>query len=334
MFSSTRERLWKNFFEIKKKMNQSIVTICITTYNRARLLPRCLDSVLSQTYKNIEIIIVDDCSTDNTGEVVGKYQEKYPKKIKYIEHKVNKGLSAARNTAISNASGIFFSFIDDDDLWEKDYIAEFVKLALKYDKNWCFCCGTKSGKNCSIPEFEGELKKYILLGYTPPVAAQFYYTETLKEVGGYDSRIKSGVDHDLWLNLALNKYNIKSLEKCLAIPNCSGNNQRMTTDANKRIKGIEGSLNIWKDKIISGFGKNFFQHFKKNYYYHMYKKFLIIALKKGKLICLFKYFILCPVKLRFIKELFSGFLKNKIIGARNAGLSVASPSFEQFIHKK
>ena len=90
------------------------VSAVITTYNRSGLLPRAVNSVLAQTYDDYEIIIVDDCSTDNTQRVITKLTDS---RIRHFRHEVNKGVSAARNTGIANARGEYIAFLDDDDEW-------------------------------------------------------------------------------------------------------------------------------------------------------------------------------------------------------------------------
>jgi len=93
-----------------------LVSVNLTTYNRAHLLPRALDSILDQTYPELEIVIVDDCSQDDTPEVVQAYQQK-DARIKYFRHEQNLGLSNARNTAWRNSHGKYVAFMDDDDEW-------------------------------------------------------------------------------------------------------------------------------------------------------------------------------------------------------------------------
>ena len=88
-------------------MKNKLVSVCITTFNRKASLIETVNSILSQTYQNIEVIIVDDCSSDGTDIIIKKILSK-KKKIKYIRHKKNKGLAAARNTAIFNAKGRYF----------------------------------------------------------------------------------------------------------------------------------------------------------------------------------------------------------------------------------
>lgn len=293
-------------------MSKHLVTICIATYNREKLLPKTVESVINQTYKNLEIIIVNDCSTDNTDDLMQKIT-KQDDRIKYIKQDINKGLANARNSAIFNASGKYFTFIDDDDLWNPTFVEEFVKLAEGYNEDWCFCCGSENKLGCPIPEMEGYLKDYIKQGFTPPVASQFYFTSTLKKINGYNPKIKSGVDHDLWLKLAFNKIKIKSLEKCLSIPNGNISEERMTTNYEKRVSGINNSLNIWQKDIEKNFSKAFFKHFKKSYRYYLYKKSFIGEVKKLNLIKSIYFFKKCPKKLYLIRKIITNTIKKTLI---------------------
>lgn len=93
-------------------MDRNKVSVIIPTYNCAKYLPQAIESVLNQTYKDYEIIIVDDGSTDNTKEIISVYQSK----IKYI-YQDNAGVSKARNTGIQNSTGMYIAFLDADDRW-------------------------------------------------------------------------------------------------------------------------------------------------------------------------------------------------------------------------
>jgi glycosyltransferase involved in cell wall biosynthesis len=241
------------------------------------LLPHTLKSILDQTYKNIEIIIVDDCSTDGTEELILNSLLRQDNRIRYIPHKENKGLAYARNTAINNAKGKYFTFCDDDDIWDKSFVEIFVSEALNYAGNWCFCCGYKLKKNgkvlCVSPnKKEMLLKSAITEGYTPPVAGQFYNTLTLQEIGGYNQNIKSGVDHDLWLSLSYINTHILFIDKCPVSPGFAGGANRMTTDFKKRINGIGSSLGVWQDDIVRNYGSSFYVHFRNEYNYYLFKR--------------------------------------------------------------
>jgi glycosyltransferase involved in cell wall biosynthesis len=315
-------------------MQNELVTVCITTYNRKELLLKALKSLQEQTYNNLEIIIVDDASTDGTEEIILSIK-KEDQRIKYIKHSQNKRLAAARNTAIFNASGKYFSFIDDDDEWDNRYIEEFVQLAQNFDDSWCFCCGVKSLNNNmdNIPQYKGTLKEIILMGYTPPVSAQFYFTSSLLKINGYNENINSGVDHDLWIRLAIKGLNIQSLPKALSIPNKNPlMEQRMTINYKERLKGIKKSLEIWKDDLTTHFDSGFYKHFCKDYIYHIHKKILLTHMKNRSLIEITYYFILLPEKIRFIKD-FSVILKRKqerILKSNITIKNIVSPKFKPF----
>ena len=93
------------------------VSLIIPIYNVSRYLVRCLDSVISQTFRNIECILVDDCGADNSVNIAEDYIKGYqgPVVFKLIHHKYNRGLSAARNTGIDAACGDYLYFMDSDD---------------------------------------------------------------------------------------------------------------------------------------------------------------------------------------------------------------------------
>ena len=102
------------------------ISVVVPIYNVEKYLDRCINSIINQTYKNLEIILVDDGSTDNSGKIADKYK-KIDSRIKVI-HKTNGGLSDARNKGIRIASGKYISFIDSDDYIAEDMISYLYKL--------------------------------------------------------------------------------------------------------------------------------------------------------------------------------------------------------------
>ena len=115
--------------ELITKTGRPPVSIVIPVYNVSRYLPQCLESVLSQTYQNIEVLIVDDGSTDGSGSICDRFAERDPR-IRVI-HTDNRGLSAARNLGLESISGAFISFIDSDDWIEPNTVETLVKAALQ-----------------------------------------------------------------------------------------------------------------------------------------------------------------------------------------------------------
>lgn len=104
------------------------ISIIIPVYNREKYIDKCLNSIVSQTYKNIEIICVDDCSTDNSLDILRKYEIK-DHRIKIIALANNGGVSHARNTGIKCATGDYIAFVDSDDTVDKNMFFEMVEAA-------------------------------------------------------------------------------------------------------------------------------------------------------------------------------------------------------------
>lgn len=106
------------------------ITVIVPVYNVENYLRKCLDSIITQTYKNIEIVVVNDGSTDASGEICKEFAE-MDHRITYIEQE-NAGLSAARNTGLNNMSGNYVTFVDSDDWIELDYVETLYKKITEY----------------------------------------------------------------------------------------------------------------------------------------------------------------------------------------------------------
>ena len=113
-----------------------LVSVIIPTYNREKLISRCIDSILNQTYSNIEIIIVDDCSTDNTEQVVKNYNNE---KIKYYKLEENRRACYARNYGIEHSKGEYIAFLDSDDAWHSNKIEKQLNYLIEKDVDMVFC---------------------------------------------------------------------------------------------------------------------------------------------------------------------------------------------------
>lgn len=105
------------------------VSIIVPIYNVKDYLRRCVDSLLAQTYPNIEILLVDDCSTDGSAVIAREYAGKYPEKIAFVQREKNGGLSAARNSGIAAATGQWLAFVDSDDWVTEDYVQTLCATA-------------------------------------------------------------------------------------------------------------------------------------------------------------------------------------------------------------
>ena len=122
------------------------VSVVVPVYNSSQTIMRCLNSVLNQSYLNLEVLVVDDCSTDNTSQIVKSIEDS---RIIYVRLEKNSGVACARNKGISLASGEYLCFIDSDDFWKPDKIERQVDFMKK--NHYSFTYGSyyyhKNGKN-------------------------------------------------------------------------------------------------------------------------------------------------------------------------------------------
>ena len=116
---------------------KELISIITPTYNCEKLIGETIESVIEQTYDNWEMIIVDDCSTDKTKEVVNSYSEKDPR-IKYYCLQKNSGAAVSRTRAMELANGSYIAFLDSDDLWVKDKLEK--QLSFMKKNNYSFTC--------------------------------------------------------------------------------------------------------------------------------------------------------------------------------------------------
>lgn len=117
-------------------MNKKI-SIIVAVYNTEKYLKKCLNSLLNQTYQNLEIIVVEDCSTDNSKEVLKKYS--HNDKVKLIYNKKNSGLSYSRNVGLENATGDFIGYIDSDDYVDLDYYKKLMQSIIDSKAEIAIC---------------------------------------------------------------------------------------------------------------------------------------------------------------------------------------------------
>lgn len=115
-----------------------LVSIIMPSYNTDKFIAKSINSVLNQTYKNWELIIVDDCSTDKTDEVVYSFLQ--DSRIHYFKNDKNSGAAVTRNRAIREAKGKYIAFLDSDDLWDPNKLEKQIAFMQKNNIHFCYCC--------------------------------------------------------------------------------------------------------------------------------------------------------------------------------------------------
>jgi glycosyltransferase involved in cell wall biosynthesis len=117
--------------------SQPLISVVIPVYNVKKYMKRCLDGVLAQTYKNLEIILVDDGSTDGSAKICDDYFKKDKRVV--VFHKPNGGLSSARNYGVRSSNGKYVTFIDSDDSVDEDYVETLYNIIVKYKVKLAIC---------------------------------------------------------------------------------------------------------------------------------------------------------------------------------------------------
>ena len=109
-------------------MNNGLVSIIMPSYNTGGYIKNSIESVLAQTYENWELIIVDDCSTDDTDSIVGQFSDK---RIRYLKNEKNSGAAISRNYALREAKGRWIAFLDSDDLWLPEKLEKLSGFSIR-----------------------------------------------------------------------------------------------------------------------------------------------------------------------------------------------------------
>jgi len=219
--------------EGKMMEKQPLVSIIIPCYNGEKFIGEAIKSVLNQTYQNWELIIVDDGSKDKSKEIIKQYCAT-DDRIKYIQHKKNKGIPFARNTGIKISNGEYIAFLDQDDLWLAEKLKEQVGI-FKEDKkqkiglifsNLLFMKDGKINirswpskrvpKNLEIMSFE-EITRILFMNNFIPIVTVLIRKQCFDNLGFLDEKLIGGADdYEFFMRLA-NNYRLKYIDYPLAI---------------------------------------------------------------------------------------------------------------------
>jgi glycosyltransferase involved in cell wall biosynthesis len=183
-----------------------LVSVYLPTHNRRRLLERALSSVLRQSHRNIELIVADDGSSDGTREYLEKLAST-DDRVVVLRHDRPKGAPAARNMAIFKASGRFITGLDDDDEFREDRIASFLNHWEKCEAEQAFSCLFSEsmmldGHSSRITTDRKERVEYHDLFLHNFIGNQiFCLTQSLRDVGGFDERMRAWQDLETFMRL-------------------------------------------------------------------------------------------------------------------------------------
>lgn len=195
-------------------MNEQLISVIVANFNNAQWLPQCLESIFQQTVEKFEIIIVDDCSTDNSRQVISEFVKRYPKIVYPIFLPKNEGVAKARHVGIIQCNGSYITTLDADDYYMNEYKLEKEYALIRQFKNRfnkeiiAFSDivrvdkdGNRIEEKRDLP-IQGDLVKSLMTrsGFIP--RDMLIYRNMYFEAGGYDFSFATHEDWDLKIRLA------------------------------------------------------------------------------------------------------------------------------------
>jgi glycosyltransferase involved in cell wall biosynthesis len=222
-----------------------LVSIIIPTFNRPESLLSAINSVSSQTYKNMEVIIIDDCSQEDMQDVVLRAKKKTNINIFYFKNSNNLGNAGARNQGIKLAKGDYIAFLDDDDIWLPEKIKKQVDLLLDGEYKACFC-GTKWMEHNIILKEGVAVNNKISFENGGPTSTWLLHKSVFDEIGLFDSSFPSAVDGEFLVRLN-KKYKVCFVYEALYIHYYY--NDQISASNQKKINGFEMMLKKHQDNF-------------------------------------------------------------------------------------
>lgn len=286
-----------------------LVSVIITTYKRAQMLKRAIDSVLNQSYKNIEVIVVDDNNPDTeyrrlTEDKISTYEGN--EKVKYVKHSKNMNGAAARNTGIKESSGEIVCFLDDDDWYYEDKIELQVNYLINNKQFNAVYCGWKREGKEFTPQVEGDLSFELLNGealiYTNSI---MMWKAAAIKCGGWDEEFKRNQEAVFLLRFFNAGYKIGAVKKVLLEFDISDRSNQLSPIKNHE----QMDLYLAKNQYI--IEKIKIKNAKKIIYSYRYRGVLLYYIKKGEIINAIKlYFkMIVYIPIRFNNDLLKYFIK-------------------------
>jgi glycosyltransferase involved in cell wall biosynthesis len=228
------------------------VSIVIPTFNREETIQRALDSVFQQTYDDFEAIVVDDCSTDDTLEVIKKYQDS---RLQFYRFEENRGANAARNKGISLARGKYISFLDSDDKLHPEHIEQAVSTleSNSHDVAGVFTsyAVVEDGKTKNIKKptkstinLEDILSSNIIGGFSCTTFRKMIF----QDIGYLDEELPSNQDWDFYIRV-LSDYKMVGLSSVLLTIHTD--TERISGDIDRRLEGKNKMINKHGEKLTN-----------------------------------------------------------------------------------
>lgn len=270
-------------------------------YNAANTIAESIESVLNQTYENWELLIINDCSKDNTASIVNSYTSQFDN-IKLIDFKANKGVCIARNEGIKAATGEYICFLDSDDLWLPSKLELQTELhrknnfAISHTDFYSFDAnGIVKRPWSKIMEIgqlkSGDLLRQLYHKNTVGILTVMVQKKVLVDMNGFDPKVPSLEDYDLWIRIAEAGHQFGYLDIKLARYRIVSGSLSNSTNKYKRVfkKFIYKHISKHRSDValIDKIWGNYYRHFGTMYFksqqYRLSAKYFIKSITCSKI---------------------------------------------------
>ena len=295
-------------------MNKPKISVIVPVYNTEKYLRKCLDSLVFQTLEEIEIIAVDDGSTDQSGLILDEYQDKYPQKMKVV-HKENGGQASARNLAFDLCTGEYIGFLDSDDFVKTDMFEKMYQKAVVADADYVAC-----GYTDIMYDDEKEIVLQEYVASKPAYKTKDMFFEALVSpflhIYRRELLVKSGVkftqgyiyeDTAFYLNLIPYVKKLEVLEESLAY-RVRHANSTTTTFKKEKVRNI---IPVIQDSVDFYKNNNHFDEYKNELEYFCVKVLLCSSMQRISRVAGYKNSVdLADETLEYIANVFPKYRSN------------------------
>jgi glycosyltransferase involved in cell wall biosynthesis len=295
-----------------KHKNNPKVSVIIPTYNYAHFLPEALNSVLDQTYKNFEVIIVDDGSTDNTKDVLKSFLN--DQRIRYI-YQENSGLPATRNRGIKESKGQFVAFLDSDDVWLPAKLEKQILLFDNDEEIVLVYCGAEfidvDGERIPDPGYKpipgATYKDLLYVNWVIGSGSSVLIRKSVfGEAGFFDESLTGLDDIDMWIRILRNRKSDYVDEVQVKIRRHRSMEVANTVVIKKREKAYFHHMQKYMELFPE------LKEEKKNAYYQTYRKLFYKSYEVGRFKDMLPYFLkACSYRPSFFFESITSHLRKK-----------------------
>jgi glycosyltransferase involved in cell wall biosynthesis len=243
------------------------VSVVLPTRDRAHLVGRAIRSVLAQTARDLELIVVDDASTDGTAVVVAAFADR---RIRALRLDAHGGHGRSRNAGLQAAAGEWVAFLDSDDEWRPEKLESQLRRARETEATVVYCGhrlvlhgpgGPDRGKASSFPE--GSVLVDLLRGWDPPTSAFTVKRAVLDQVGGFDEQLACSNDWDLWLRLAVAGHRFAAVPAVL-VDKHQLEGPQVSSDPRARRDGFRTLDRKWGRLIIDTLGRPAYRRWRRH----------------------------------------------------------------------